>query len=473
VRAWSASVVSARVLVVDDDPHLPKLLVRVLAHAGYAAEVASSGEQALEVFSRLPADVALLDVKLPGMSGLETFGKLREQAPGVIGIFMTAFGSIRSAVDAMRAGGFDYLTKPFDNDQLVLTLDRALELRRLGKEVRELREELGSRVAFPGIVGRGPRMLEILRLLPRIATSDATTLILGESGTGKELVARSLHRASPRGSGPFVAVNCSAIPVGLFETEFFGHERGAFTDAHARRIGRLEHAQGGTLFLDEIADLPVESQAKLLRVLEDGQVVPLGGQQAVDVDLRLIAATNKDLAAEVAAGRFRQDLYWRINVVTVALPPLRERREDLPLLIRHFIDRLNLEVGRDVRGLTPEATERLMTYDWPGNIRELENTLRRAFVMAEGDVITCDELTMPSGGGPASAEEPPAELSLPDVVARSAARIERDLIDSTLARYRGNRAATAQALGINRKTLFRKIRQYELRRWIDPSETDE
>jgi len=464
---------TARVLVVDDDPHLPQLLTRVLAHAGYAADVAASGEQALELFERSPADVALLDVRLPGMSGLETFTKLRQRSPDVIGIFMTAFGSIRSAIDAMRAGGFDYLTKPFDNDQLVLTLDRALELRRLGEEVRVLREELGSRVAFPGIVGRSPRMLEILRLLPRIAASGETALILGESGTGKELVARSLHRASTRASGPFVAVNCSAIPVGLFESEFFGHERGAFTDAHASRIGRIEQAQGGTLFLDEIGDLPLESQAKLLRVLEDRQVVPLGARTSVDVDVRLMAATNKDLQAEVAAGRFRQDLFWRVNVVTIELPPLRDRREDLPLLIRHFIDRLNVEIGRNVTGLTPDASDRLATYGWPGNIRELENMLRRAFVLTESDVITSADLTTAAVECPSAPAAAKADLSLPEVVARSAARIERDLIDSTLARCRGNRASTAQALGINRKTLFRKIRQYELRRWIDPAEADE
>jgi two-component system response regulator HydG len=260
--------------------------------------------------------------------------------------------------------------------------------------------------------------------------------------------------------------------VTLFETEFFGHERGAFTDAHAQRIGRFEQAHRGTLFLDEIGDLPLESQAKLLRVLEDGQVVRLGGRQAVAIDVRIVAATNKDLAAEVAAGRFRQDLYWRVNVVAIELPPLRERREDLPLLIQHFVDRLNAEMGRRITGLTDEARETLLAHAWPGNIRELENTLRRAFVLADADVIAAGDLTLPAGE-PASGAVESAGLSLSDAVTRAAGRIERDLIDSTLARHHGNRRLTADALGIARKTLFRKIRQHELRQWFDPDETEE
>ncbi|HUF46863.1 MAG TPA: sigma-54 dependent transcriptional regulator [Vicinamibacterales bacterium] len=463
---------TARVLIVDDDPSLPRTLARILSAHGYAVSVVPSGEQAVEAMAASPFDVALLDVSLLGMTGLETFTALRTTHPSLIGIFMTAFGSIRSAVQAMRAGGFDYLTKPFDNDELLLALERALDIRRLGEEVRLLREEIGSRVAFPGIVGRSPKMLEVLRLLPRAAASAATVLVLGESGTGKELIARSLHRGSEHPSGPFVAVNCSAIPIDLFETEFFGHEPGAFTGARGRRIGRFEQAHGGTLFLDEIGDLPLEAQAKLLRVLEDGQVVRLGGRNPVTVEVRVVAATNKDLGAEVAARRFRQDLFWRINVVPIDLPPLRERQDDLPLLVQHFVDRLNAEVGRRMRGLTPEAMARLEAHEWPGNIRELENTLRRAFVLADGDLVTAADLmivagasaTGGSGAGVAGAWAGGERAgSLADVLARTAARIERDLIESTLARFRGNRGATAEALGIHRKTLFNKIRQYDLR----------
>ncbi len=475
----------ARVLLVDDDPSLPGLLALVLKAAGHDVEVASSGERAVEALGRATFDVALLDVSLPGISGLETFTKLREKHPGIIGVFMTAFGSIRSAVDAMRAGGFDYLTRPFDNDELVLTLERALELRRLGEEVRLLREEIGSRVAFPGIVGRSAGMLQVLRLLPRIAESDETVLILGESGTGKELVATSLHRGSARSAGPFVAVNCSAIPIGLFESEFFGYEKGAFTDATTRRVGRLEQAHGGTLFLDEVADLPIEAQAKLLRVIEDGQVVRLGGREPIGIDVRFVAATNKDLAAEVAAGRFREDLYWRVNVVAIDLPPLRARQEDLPLLIQHFVDRLNVEMARQITGVSTAAMSRLLGHSWPGNIRELENTLRRAFVMADGDVLQPEHLTLPDvvPDRPAAANaagvanepvpSPTSGLTLAEALARSAARIERDFIDSTLARYRGNRRAAADVLGMNRRTLFTKIRQYELTRWIDPTDVED
>jgi len=473
----------ARVLIVDDDPSLPGMLARVLKAAGHDVAVAASGEQAVEALARSPFDVALLDVSLPGISGLETFRKLRASSPAVIGVFMTAFGSIRSAVDAMRAGGFDYLTKPFDNDELLLTLERALELQRLGEEVRLLREEIGSRVAFPGIVGRSASMLQVLRLLPRIAESDETVLILGESGTGKELVATSVHRGSARAAGPFVAVNCSTIPVGLFESEFFGHEKGAFTDARAQRIGRLEQAHGGTLFLDEVADLPLEAQAKLLRVIEDGQVVRLGGREPVTIDVRFVAATNKDLAAEVAAGRFRDDLYWRVNVVAIELPPLRARPEDLPLLIQHFVDRLNVEMARQITGVSPAAMARLLAHAWPGNIRELENTLRRAFVLADGDVLQPEHLTLPAGASDQPADAAPAGagplpgpatgLTLAEALARSAARIERDFIDSTLAKYNGNRRLTAEVLGMNRRTLFTKIRQYELTRWIEPGESED
>lgn len=473
----------ARVLIVDDDPSLPGMLARVLKAAGHDVELAASGEQAVEAVGRASFDVALLDVNLPGISGLETFTQLRARHATIIGVFMTAFGSIRSAVDAMRAGGFDYLTKPFDNDELVLTLDRALELQRLGEEVRQLREELGSRLAFPGIVGRSASMLQVLRLLPRIAESDETVLILGESGTGKELVARSVHRGSARSAGPFVAVNCSAIPVGLFEAEFFGHEKGAFTDARTQRIGRLEQAHGGTLFLDEVGDLPLESQAKLLRVIEDGQVVRLGGRDPVVIDVRFVAATNKDLAAEVAAGRFRQDLYWRVNVVAVELPPLRAREDDLPLLVQHFVDQLNVEMARQITGVSPAAMARLAAHGWPGNIRELENTLRRAFVMADGDVLLPDHLTLPPAAADRQAGAPAVEplpvpgvatgLTLAEALARSAERIERAFIDTTLARLNGNRSATAEALGMNRKTLFKKIRQYELTRWTDPGEPED
>jgi DNA-binding NtrC family response regulator len=459
----------AHVLIVDDEPGLAKVLSQVVRHAGHSVEAVASGELAVDAMRRTRADLALVDISMPGLNGVETFTRLREVHPGVVGIFITAHGSIRSAVDAMRAGGFDYLTKPFDNDELLLAMERGLELRRLGEEVRLLREEIGSRLAFPGIVGRSPAMLKVLRLLPRVAASGATVLIQGESGTGKELVARSLHRGSPRASGPFVVVNCSTVPIALFESEFFGHERGAFTDAHVQHIGRLERAHRGTLFLDEIGELPIEAQAKLLRVLEDGEVTRLGGREPIPVDVRVVAASNRDLAADAAAGRFRQDLYWRLNVVTIVLPPLRERSEDLPLLVEHFVDRLNAEHGRHVGGLSPEAMARLAAHSWPGNIRELENTLRRAFVLAEGDLITPEDLSFPrwSVGAPAAAEAA-EDATLAEAVSRATARVERGLIESTLARCHGNRTAAAQALGINRKTLFNRMRLYGLVAPDDP-----
>jgi len=451
----------AHILLVDDEPQICRILALVLSERGFTVDVVASGELALEAAARTPPDLALIDVSLPGMTGLETFTALRARQAGLSVVFITAFGSIRSAIAAMRAGAFDYITKPFDNDELLLTIDRALELRQLGEEVKRLREDLSSRVAFPGIIGTSRGIQEALRVLTKAAATDATVLILGESGTGKELVARSLHRHSRRASKPFVAVNSSAIPAGLVESEFFGHERGAFTDAKDLRIGRFEQANGGTLFLDEVGDLPLEAQAKLLRVLEDHEVTRVGARKAVSVDVRLVAATNKNLEEAVATARFREDLYWRLNVVNLYLPPLRERREDLPLLIDHFVDRLNVELQRQVTGFSPEAGTHLLSHDWPGNVRELENALRRAIIFAEGPIVQVSDLPRrlsAFAGLPSDDQTEPARLS--DIVSRAVERLERTLIETTLKQHHGNRTATADALGINRKTLFNKLRSY-------------
>lgn len=336
-----------------------------------------------------------------------------------------------------------------------------MELRQLSEEVKRLREDLTSRAAFPGIIGTSRGIQEVLRGLAKAAATDATVLILGESGTGKELVARNLHRHSRRASGPFVPVNCSAIPAGLVESEFFGHERGAFTDAKELRVGRFEQAHKGTLFLDEVGDLPLEAQAKLLRVLEDREVTRVGGQKALSVDIRLVAATNKNLEDAVATERFREDLYWRLNVVNLHLPPLRERREDLPLLIDHFLDRVNLELGRHATGFSPEARSALVSYDWPGNVRELENALRRAVIFSDGLVVQVSDLPRRLNAVAVPPVNRPSEATaLSDVVGRTVERIERTLIETTLKQYHGNRSATADALGINRKTLFNKLRLY-------------
>jgi DNA-binding NtrC family response regulator len=458
----------ASILIVEDERPMRRVLALFLGEQGHEVSEAESGEAALELAQRRRFDVVLLDVSLPGINGLETLRRLRDKDPAAGYVIITAYGTIRSAVDAMQAGAFNYVQKPFDNDELLLTINRALELQRLGAEVESLRHELASRYGFTDIIGHGPAMREVFSLMCRVAPTDVTVLILGESGTGKELVARAIHQKSPRASGPFVAVNCSAIPSSLVETEFFGHERGAFTDARDSHSGKFEQAHRGTIFLDEVGDLALEAQAKLLRVLQDRIVTRVGAERGSPMDVRVIAATNHHLEAAVASGRFRGDLYWRLNVMTVKLPALRERPEDLPALIDHLLERTNRELGTKVTAIAPEASRLLHAYEWPGNVRELENALRRALVLADGPTLRVADLpprvqslggdpgktpVMPEGGG---------SLTLAAAVTHATARIERAMIQATLSECDGNRTATAASLGINRRTLFNKMRLYGL-----------
>jgi DNA-binding NtrC family response regulator len=453
----------ARVLLIDDERTILEILAAFLSEHGHVVGTAASGEEGLEVASDQQPDVVVLDVCLPGMSGIETFTALRQRLPGAAGIFMTAHGTIRSAVDAMRAGGDDYLTKPFDNDELLIAIDRVMEVRRLAREVEELRTELTSRYGFDDIVGISSGMRDVFRFISRVANRDATVLVLGESGTGKEMVARAIHRRSGRAAGPFLAVNCSAIPPTLVESEFFGFEKGAFTDAKEAHAGKFEQAHGGTLFLDEVGDLPLDAQGKLLRVLEDREVTRIGARKPVKVDVRVLAATNRDLDGAVAREAFRQDLFWRLNVLSVKLPPLRDRPEDLPLLIDAFVQRLSRDLSLDVRSISPEARRLLTAHDWPGNVRELENTLQRAMLLAEGTSLQAGDLPPRIRGempGEPSGSAQVGRLTLVEAVRRSTERIERTWIQSALAEHHGNRTAAAEALGINRKTLFNKLREY-------------
>jgi DNA-binding NtrC family response regulator len=407
----------------------------------------------------------LLDLKLPGIDGLETLKRLRALEPRLDVVMMTAHGSISSAVEAMRRGAFDYLTKPFDNDELLMLVDRALEMRRLSAENEALREEIESRYGFSEIVGISREIQDVFRLMAKVVRVDVTVLITGESGTGKELVARAIHRRSARSAGPFVAVNCSAIPQTLVESEFFGHEKGAFTDAREARPGKFEQADGGTLFLDEVGDLALDAQAKLLRALQERQIQRIGSRAPRPVDVRVVAATNKDLEKEAREGRFREDLYWRLNVVHVRLPSLRERRADLPILIDHFVDRFNRELGLAVAAIAPDARQLLCEYPWPGNVRELENTVCRAMILCEGDVLTVADLPGRVRGEPGEGMAPRSDLShlsLADAVAEATERLEKVMILSRLAEHRGSRTATAESLGVSRKTLFNKMRQYGL-----------
>jgi DNA-binding NtrC family response regulator len=459
----------SKILITDDEQQIRRILSVMLRERGFEVTEAESGERAVEMDREFRPDVALLDINMPGMDGLATLRALLEQNPELDCIMMTAYGTIRSAVEAMRIGAFDYLTKPFDNDEMLLIINRAIELRRLSSEVEELRAELSSRYGFNEIVGISPKLQAVFRHMAKVAPIDATVLIEGESGTGKEMVARAIHRRSLRASKPFVAVNCGAIPQALFESEFFGHERGAFTDAREARTGRFEQAQGGTLFLDEVGELPLDTQVKLLRALQEKEITRVGGRALIKLDVRVIAATNIELQLAVERGRFREDLYWRLNVVRLTLPPLRERREDIPLIVDHLMERFNLELGLNVRNIAPDARRLLEMFDWPGNVRELENAICSAMIMSEGGTVTSLDLPPRIRGevdtinaATASGARDITKGTLADAVREAAEKLEKMMIVSRLAEFNGNRTATADSLGISRKTLFNKMRQYGL-----------
>src|SRR6059036_2232612 len=371
---------SARILIADDEDGLRWVLEKGLRQAGYEVTAVRDGDEALRAFSEAPFDLLFLDIRMPGTDGLTVLAKLRALAGDAHVIVMTAHGTMETAIQAMQRGAYDYLTKPFDLDEVLLLAERALEARRLTQEVARLRTGLQEVREFSALIGRHPRMQDVYKTIGRIAGTDVTVLLRGESGTGKELVARAIHHYSRRSGRPFVAVSCAAIPGTLLESEMFGHERGAFTDAKERRLGKFELAHGGTLYLDEIGDMPVDLQTKLLRALQERTMERVGGQESIAIDVRVLAATNRDLEALMKEGRFREDLYYRLNVVTVNLPPLRERRRDVPLLIEHFLAKYAGELGE--RAVASEALDRLVGHDWPGNVRELENVIQRAMVMA-------------------------------------------------------------------------------------------
>jgi DNA-binding NtrC family response regulator len=442
-----------RVLVVDDEPAQRELIAGFLRRHGFDVTTAADGAAALERFRAAPADAILTDQKMPGLSGLALVEAARAIDPEAAVIVMTAYGTIESAVTAMKGGAIDYLTKPVSLDDLLRRLDRVRERRALVTENRELRAALVERHRVHGVIGESAAMLEVLSLVRRVAASDATVLIRGESGTGKELIAQAVHHASARAAGPLVRVNCAALPETLLESELFGHERGAFTGAVAARQGRFETAHGGSLFLDEIGDLPLHLQVKLLRVLQEREIERLGSSRPIAVDVRLLAATHQDLEAAVRAGTFREDLYYRLDVVSVTVPPLRERRADIPPLLEHFLARVARANGKPIRGLTRDARDALLRYDYPGNVRELENLIERAVVLTRDDVIGLGDL--PPGvrePGPAGDDTLPAATE----------GLERRLIREALAAAGGVQTRAAEALGISERVLRYKLRKYGL-----------
>jgi two-component system nitrogen regulation response regulator GlnG len=460
-----------QVLVADDEASIRFVLRETLKDAGYEVVCVEDGNAAFEALASGGYQIAFLDIRMPGPSGLELIDRVRAVGVDTAIVIMTAQNTLDNAVEAMKRGALDYLVKPFGMVEVTALSDKALRTRALEREVRELRREV-SRQLTPGerLVGRSPELLETFKTIGRVAGSDVSVLITGESGTGKELVARAIHAASPRAEAPFAAVNTAAIPRDLLESELFGHERGAFTGAVAARTGLFRDASGGTIFLDEIGDMPVELQAKLLRVLQSGEVTPLGGRSATPVDVRILAATHRDLDVAVREGRFREDLLYRLRVVPIQIPPLRERREDIPLLAEHFTVRYAEELSNGPRYLADATLERLAAYDWPGNVRELENSIKRALVLSSGDVLApedfafLDEQTTrgeaPAELGQLVTQEVEAALAAPEPEAihrRILERVERPLLEAVLAHTEGNQIRAAALLGINRNTLRKKI----------------
>jgi two-component system nitrogen regulation response regulator GlnG len=465
-----------KILITEDEESLRFVLQKALENEGYWVQTAASGERARQLLTDTHFDVSLMDIKLPDVDGLTLLKEIRDAGSDTAMILMTAQNTMRNAIGAMKNGAFDYITKPFDLDEVLVLVKRAIDSRKLSRDFRELKEEVKKRFE-PGfnIIGTSASMQRVYKTIGQVVDTQATILIQGESGTGKELVAKTIHYNSSRWNQPFVAINCAAIPRELLESELFGHERGAFTGALDRRIGKFELAEGGTLFLDEVGDIPLELQTKLLRVLQDREYSRVGGRETLRADVRILAATNQDLEKAVKEKRFREDLYFRLKVIPIHLPPLRDRRGDIPLLIGYFIEKINREMGIQISGVSPEAQKLLEEHSWPGNVRELENMLIRAAVLASGPILFPKDFSLQNRTAPATLEVDELSLEellrhkLKDYFQRTAGvevdnlyslvieRIERPLIELTLKKTRGNQIRAAEILGINRNTLRKKI----------------
>ena len=446
----------ATLLVADDDPGLRESLERTLTREGYHVVLASDGRAALERVQAGGVDLIVTDLKMPGLTGLELLRAAKAIMPDVDVILLTAFGTVEEAVKAMKDGAYDFLTKPFRREQLIKLIDKALERRDLIEQNRALKKQLEDLRAKGQMIGASPSWRRMLTLVEQTADSSATILIQGESGTGKELVARTIHERSARRNGPFIAVNCAALPETLLESELFGYEKGAFTGAAGRKEGRFELAHGGTLFLDEVGDLSLVTQPKILRVLQEGEFERLGGTRTLQVDVRIVAATNQDVAEMVKEKRFREDLYYRLNVITIRVPPLRERPEDIRVLAQHYLRVYAAKNGRKLEGFTGEAIDRLEAYAWPGNVRELENLIERSVLLARKDRIDAEDLPEEVMG----VKRPPRDAIL-ELIGTPLADIERRLLDETLRITGGNKTQAAKLLGIDVRTVARKLERRE------------
>jgi DNA-binding NtrC family response regulator len=443
----------AKVLVVDDEVAILRLLKEALTQWGYEVATAGSVTEALEAIRTGLFDAALTDIRMPDMSGLDLLREIKKQDESIEVVIMTGYPTISSAVEALKEGAYDYLSKPLILEELRHLMTRLMERRFLRGEVHSLRARLGEELTVNELIGNSGPMERVKEIIGKVAVTDSPVLIEGESGTGKELVAAAIHRLSSRAKRPFIPVNCSAIPADLLESEFFGHVRGAFSGAVADALGLFRGANEGTIFLDEIAELPPPLQVKLLRVLQEMQVRPVGSTKAFAVDVRVIAATNRNLEQAMTTGIFRQDLFYRLNVVRVSLPPLRERREDIPAIVNHFLRRFNRRFRRDIRGIAPEALAALTAYDFPGNVRELENLIERAFAMGAREQITLADLPSLTRGSEV------APILTPQSVP-TLAEVERELIVRALSLFKDDKEAAARALGISRRTIYRRLKEY-------------
>lgn len=450
----------SHLLLIDDEKNYLLVLEALLMDAGYTVTALNDPESAMMFMEESEVDAVITDMKMPKLSGKEVLSHVKQNYPHIPVLVMTAFGSIESAVDIMKIGAFDYITKPFSNDELLLSVQNAVELSKMHRRYRLLRENLENLYGLHQIIGKSKGVREVLSLVDRVAPTKSTALITGESGTGKELIARALHFASPRKDSPFIGVNCMAFNAGVLESELFGHEKGSFTGAVAMRRGRFEQAHNGTLFLDEIGELSQDMQVKLLRVLQERKFERVGGSEEIEIDIRLVAATNKDLQKEVEKGNFREDLYYRLNVVHIHLPPLRERREDIPLLIAHFMEKMSSENGVAKKNVSAEALQCLTGYEWPGNIRQLENVLERCTVIVPGETITVSDLPAEIQDNEAQLKNAldllPVELNL----AETLDTLEAAIIRRALARAEFVQVKAAEILGISKSLLQYKLRKY-------------
>lgn len=453
------SKMKPKILIADDEIRIRRVMTLLLKEEGYEVLSVENGQEVLDVLLTFQPDVILLDQQMPVLTGVETLEQIKKIRPNQVVVFVTAFGSVALAVDAVKKGAYDFIEKPFDNDNLILKVKRAVEHCSMKGEIKKLRNRLKD--TGLSIVGEDSGLKQVIGQVKRVAETNATVLISGESGTGKELIAHAIHTYSNHSEGPFIAVNCGAIPLSLMENELFGHEKGAFTDAREAQLGTFERANSGTLFLDEIGELPMEAQVKLLRVLEERKITRIGGKKSIPVDVRIVAATNRNLEEEVKKGNFRLDLLYRLNVFTLLIPPLRERKEDIPYLIDFFIQKHNKVLNLSVQSITQAAIEKIMAYGWPGNVRDLENAIQSAMILTTDDIIQVEHLPLRVKGY--EQVDTTAVIEIENNSIREInAQVEKEIILEALKKHNYNRTLTAEALNISRKTLFNKMKRYEL-----------